>query len=205
MWMESGSKSVPVEIWNRIKKRGPDMTRVCPQHRFISTNDLRGYVDWFQRVPWQLFCTLTFAWSVSDRQAVKVFSGFINRLEYYLSCPIGYLRGDEKRFSGCGMPGAPRHFHALLAAEVPLNPKPIGDVWMDMAGRGENGAGAHILPYDPNLGGLAYCLKFINQPGGDWDLGNLDLFLPMNREQMNRRRRRRQARHEMRLSSKGAK
>jgi hypothetical protein len=181
------------------------MTSVCIHRRTVSKNDLRGYVGWFQKVPWQLFCTFTFAWSVSDPQANAIFEEFINRLEGRLRCPIVYLRGDEKRFSGCGKPEAPRHFHVLMAADFPLNPKPIADAWMDMAGRRENGAGADCRIYDPHLGGLPYTLKFINQLGGDWDFGNLDLFLMPNHEQMNARQRRRHARRAMRLSAIEAK
>jgi hypothetical protein len=180
-----------------IKSLDVDMT-----HLRSSRRDLQHYEEWLQEVPWQLFCTFTFAWPVSDSRAIAVFNGYINRLERSMRCPIAYLRGDEKRFSGCGMPGARRHFHGLLAATCRLDCHLIANVWMDMAGHRENGAGAHVLIYDPSQGGLAYCLKFINQPGGDWDFGNLDLFLPMNREQMNKRQRRRQARHALRLSSK---
>ena len=83
-----------------------------------------------------------------------------------------------------GMPGAPRHFHALLTAHrtsniktsTPgtstsrtsrkLNQQVVADLWIGMAGRRKNGAGANVRIYDPNLGGLAYTLKFINQPDG---------------------------------------
>jgi hypothetical protein len=181
------------------------MTSVRTNRRAVSKRDLRGYVSWFQRVPWQLFCTFTFAWPVSDPHAITVFNSFIGRLEASLRCPMTYVRGDEKRFPGCGKPGAPRHFHVAMTAACPLNPKPIADAWMDIAGRRENGAGADCRVYDNSLGGLPYILKFINQPGGDWDFGNLDLFLLPNHEQMNTRQRRRHARQAMRLSSMEAK
>jgi hypothetical protein len=155
-----------------------------------------AYVAWLKTVPWQLFCTFTFAWQVSDPQAVMVFREFVNRLERSLRIPVVLVRGDEKRFSGCGMPGAPRHFHALLTAHRKLDRQLVADLWMSMAGRRENGAGANVRIYDPNLGGLAYVLKFINQPLGDWDFWNVDLFLrPPDQQRMNSRQRRRLARH----------
>jgi hypothetical protein len=158
--------------------------------------DLHTYVAWLRKVPWQLFCTFTFAWRVSDAQAVRVFKEFVNRLERSVRGPIGFVRGDEKRFSGCGMPGAPRHFHALLAAHRGLKQQVVADLWMSMAGRRENGAGANVRIYDANLGGLAYVLKFINEPDGDWELRNIDLFLPPpDLVGMNHRQRRRLARH----------
>jgi hypothetical protein len=164
--------------------------------------DVQNYVVWLRKVPWQLFCTFTFAWPVSDEQALAVFREFLNRLEKSLRCPIVAVRGDEKRFSGCGKPGAPRHFHALLTAHARLDPHSVANLWMSMAGRRKNGAGANVRIYDPKLGGLAYVLKFIHQPLGNWDLWNLDLFLT-HREphDMNSRRRRRLARHAKRTQS----
>ena len=168
----------------------------------VSQKELAVYVAWLREVPWQLFCTLTFAWPVSDPQAVKVFREFVNRLERFVRGPIVFVRGDEKRYSGCGMPGAPRHFHALLTAHCKLDRHLVADLWMSMAGRRENGAGADVRIYDPTLAGLAYTLKFINQPLGDWDLQNLDLFLgPVDQQHMNSRQRRRLARHAQRVSS----
>ena len=177
------------------------MRHVWPPREDTCTEDLAPYVAWFGAVPWQLFCTFTFAWPVSDSQAVKVYKEFVNRLERSVRGPIVFVRGDEKRYSGCGMPGAPRHFHALLAAHRKLDRRWVADLWMSMAGRRENGAGADVRIYDSNLNALAYVLKFINQPLGDWDLRNLDLFLkPIDPPRMNSRKRRRLARHAQRVS-----
>jgi hypothetical protein len=161
--------------------------------------DLAVYVEWLRPIPWQLFCTFTFAWSVSDQQAVKVFQEFVNRLERLMHYPIVLIRGDEKRFSGCGMPGAPRHFHALMTSHIQLDSYFVSALWMSMAGQREDGAGADVRIYDPNMGGLAYVLKFLNDPLGDWDFRNLDLFLANFRsEEMKHRQRRRLARHQKR-------
>jgi hypothetical protein len=181
-----------------------DMRLVCHSVEVVSQIDLRSYVAWLHKVPWQLFCTFTFAWPVSDPQADAVFKSYISRLEASLRCPITYIRGDEKRFSGCGKPGAPRHFHTLLASACQLKPRPISDAWMDMAGRRENGAGADVRIYDRSLGGLAYTLKFINQAGGDWQLHNLDLFLYTGDSSNIRcKQRRRLARQARRLQPQG--
>ena len=176
------------------------MTRVSGCHRNLSKRDLRGYVTWLQQVKWQLFCTFTFAWPVSDTQAEGVFRTFIDRLEHGIHGPIAYLRGDEKRFSGCGKPGAPRHFHVLMTAHCRLDPRLVADVWCSLAGRRKNGAGADVRRYDPQLGGLAYTLKFIDQPGGNWDVRNLDLFLPRHgTKPLKCRQRRRASRQAKRL------
>jgi hypothetical protein len=179
------------------------MKQVWTHEKVVSVKGLAAYVAWLQPVPWQLFGTFTFAWQVSDQQAVRTFGEFVNRMEKTLRGPITILRGDEKRFSGCGMPGAPRHFHALMATNRRLDRHFVADLWMSMAGRRENGAGADVRIYDPSLGGLAYTLKFIDQPLGDWDFRNLDLFLrPIGREYMNSRQRRRGARHAKRIEAK---
>jgi hypothetical protein len=179
---------------------GSDMRDVC--NPIMATNGpvILGYVNWLQGVRWQLFCTFTFAWPVSDPQADKVFKRFIDRLEKSLACPIAYIRGDEKRFSGCGMPAAPRHFHAVLTTHGRLDRHWVADHWMQMAGHRLKGAGADVRIYDPNLGGLAYVLKFINQPNGEWAVHNLDLFLrTLDTEQMTSRERRRRSRHTRRV------
>ena len=176
------------------------MTQVCIAPTCASRGDLREYAEWLQGVPWQLFCTLTFAWPVSDWQAPQVFKAFMNLLERSFRCPIAYLRGDEKRFSGCGKPAAPRHYHVMLAAAVRLDPTCVGDTWMRMAGFRADGAGAKVCAYDPKGNAIAYCLKFIFQPEGNWDFRNLDLYLcPPNAMNKNRRQRRRLARNAQRL------
>jgi hypothetical protein len=179
------------------------MKQVWTDDKLVSAGDLGIYVEWLQPIPWQLFCTFTFAWRVSDPQALRVFDGFVNRMERFVRGPIVFVRGDEKRYSGCGMPGAPRHFHAVLTAHRKLDRHWVADLWMSLGGRRENGAGADVRIYDPKLPGLAYILKFIDEPLGDWNFHNLDLLLTKQNEQgTNARRRRRHARHAARLFQK---
>jgi hypothetical protein len=176
------------------------MRQVCIPRTSVRQADLRFYAQWFGAVPWQLFCTFTFAWPVSDAQAAQVFKAFMNRLERSFRCPIAYLRGDEKRFSGCGKPAAPRHYHVMLAAAVRLDATFIENTWMLMAGFRANRAGAEVCAYDTKGNAIAYCLKFIFQPEGDWDFKNLDLYLcPPNAMNRNRRQRRRLARNAQRM------
>jgi hypothetical protein len=179
------------------------MKQVWTPRNDTSPKDLVVYVAWLRTVPWQLFATFTFAWQVSDPQAARVFREFVNRMERTLRAPVVLVRGDEKRYSGCGMPGAPRHFHAVLTAHRKLDRHWVAELWMSMAGRRQSGAGADVRIYNPNLAGLAYLLKFIHQPHGDWDLRNLDLFLRTpDQQHMDSRQRRRLARHGRRLRQK---
>ena len=157
------------------------------------------YTDWLKPIPWQLFCTFTFAWRVSDPQANKIFDEFINRLGRHYKCDIAYVRGDEKRLSGCGKPACGRHFHVLLTCAAPMSTEYVETLWMSMAGKRSDKAGAQVKIYDPNQNGVSYVLKFINRPDGDWDHKNLDLFLPLEPTvQVKKRMRRHLGRHLMR-------
>jgi len=157
------------------------------------------YASWLAVIPWQLLATLTFAWRVGDVQAIQVFRGFVDRAERHYRCPLVYVRGDERRFSGCGMPLIRRHFHVLFAAAVSLDPTFVRDIWIQMAGSRKNDAGADVRIYDSDRGGLAYSLKNIFEQDGDWSFANLDLCLPISQAYANARARRRQVRHANRV------
>lgn len=158
------------------------------------------YAGWVNQVAWQLFSTLTFAWEVSDPQADEIFAAFINELEHFLRCNVGFVRGDEKRFSGCGKPASGRHFHALMTSEAKLSPVVVETLWMSMAGNGKDHAGAHVELYDGNQKGASYVLKFINRQHGDWTFGKLHLFLPsVDPAKPNKAHRRHLSRHHTRL------
>ena len=76
------------------------MTQVCIAPTCASRGDLREYAEWLQGVPWQLFCTLTFAWPVSDWQAPQVFKAFMNRLERHFAVRLHTL-GATKSLQRC--------------------------------------------------------------------------------------------------------
>lgn len=160
--------------------------------RTINPSVISGYESWLRPVPWQLFCTFTFAYQVSELQANKVFDGFINRLERSVRSSVIYVRGMERRFSGCGMPGCPLHFHVVVACAVRIDPLPVKLLWESMAGTRSHGAGADIRAYDPSKEGISYVLKFLNENQGDWTFRNLELALKdATRDRRQRRRYRR--------------
>ena len=156
--------------------------------------------DWVKQVRWRFFATLTFGWRVSDRQAEKIFDAFVNRLERHLRCDVGFVRGDERRFSGCGMPASGRHFHLVMTCEAPVEPTFIKSLWTSMAGSRADGAGAQVEEYDSNENGVGYVLKFINQPDGNWAFRNLELVHPeaRDKQRLNKRSRRRLKRFDAR-------
>src|SRR5262249_55369625 len=154
---------------------------------------------WLKLVAWQVFCTFTFAWRVSDQQAEKTFAEFINRLERTLKADVAFVCGSEKRFSGCGMSACGRHFHVLLASAAPLQPLFLEEIWKSMAGNRSDDAGALVKPYDPSRNGAEYVLKSAPKEG-DWTFRNLHLFHPEagTLYHVNARLRRRAARHKER-------
>lgn len=163
-----------------------------PQTRFVcpmTTDVAVDYAQWLSRIPWQLFCTLTFAHRVSDQHANKVFLEFVDRAERRFRSPITYVRGDERRFSGCGMPASPRHYHLLLASAVKLDREWLRNCWEYMAGERRFGAGGDFRIYDPALPGVEYVLKKIQTEAGDWTFSNLDYFFPSRRNGARFRRR----------------
>ncbi len=159
-------------------------------------NTAEEYAQWIKQVDWRLFCTFTFAWRVSDQQANRIFVEFINRLERHLRCDVAYVRGDEKRFSGCGKPACARHYHFVLACVAPVTAEIVEAHWKSMAGNRSDGAGAVVKPYDPNRNGVSYVLKLIHKPDGDWSSNKLHLFLPSAAaEKVTKRMRRHLRRH----------
>jgi Ssp1 endopeptidase immunity protein Rap1a len=136
------------------------------------------YAHWVKEIDWKLFGTFTFAWRVSDQQAEKIFAAFIDRLERTLKADVGFVRGDEKRPSGCGRPACGRHYHALLASAAPMEAAAVEWLWMSMAGNRSYDAGAKVEPYDPARNGAEYLMKFINKVDGDWAFRKLQLFHP---------------------------
>ena len=166
----------------RGKKQEP--IRWYERERLPYQADLRTaaeYANWLQAIDWKLFCTFTFAWKVSDPQADKTFVEFVNRLERLLKCDVGYVRGDEKRLSGCGKPASARHYHALLTSVAPMSSAVVEWLWKEMAGNRSDNGSAKVELFDPDQNGISYVLKFVNQVDGNWDYRKLDLFHPWSR------------------------
>lgn len=155
------------------------------------------YAAWLKPVKWQLIATFTFGSRLSDEEANRRFDEFIDRLEGTVKSDVTYVRGDEKRFSGCGMPGCGRHYHVVMASAAPLSPAVVEWLWKEVAGSWDDGA--DVQPYDPSRNGIGYVLKMMNQPYGDWTFRNLHLLFPVGPESLNKRQRRHLRRHEARM------
>ena len=153
---------------------------------------------WLKNVEWQVFCTYTFGWRASDAEADKAFRQYVNCIESTVKADVIYVRGDEKRFSGCGKPACGRHYHAVMASAAPLTPSLLEFFWNSIAGNRNDGA--WVLPYDLKQDGLAYVLKRMNQQHGDWSFRKLHLAIP-GITAKNQRERRSLQRHQSRLKA----
>jgi hypothetical protein len=158
---------------------------------------MAAYAEWFKSVEWKLFATFTFGSQHSDERADWKFKEFINSLEREIKADIIYVRGDEKRFSGCGKPACMRHFHVILTSAAPLDPFFVECRWKDIAGHRHDGA--DVYPFDSGLPGVQYVFKMMNQPYGEWKAENLHLAFQMVREKITARVRRHIKRHEHRM------
>jgi hypothetical protein len=158
------------------------------------------YAAFVKLVPWKLYGTFTFAWRVTDAQAENTFAEFINRLERHLKSDVGYVRGAEKRVSGCGKPASGRHFHALLTSPTNVEPLLVEALWTSIAAT--EYSGAHVEPYNNTGNAASYVLKLMHHPDGEWSHRKLHLFHPdANNQHLNARRRRTLQRHQARVKA----
>jgi hypothetical protein len=134
-----------------------------------------AYAAYFKSVKWKLYATFTFGLEHSDDHADWKFNQFINLLESKIKADVIFVRGDEKRFSGCGKPACGRHFHVLLTSAAPLDPFLVECLWMSVAGHHHDGA--DVRPFDPELAGVKYVFKMMHQLYGEWNARNLHLVL----------------------------
>jgi hypothetical protein len=194
---EKGKRSKPI-----ARKYAPSRWWERENKPYAADNKIRDeYADWIKLVDWQLFGTLTFAWRINDERKLSMFDEFINRLERAVRSDLAYVRGDEKKISGCGKPPCGLHFHVLLTSVANLEPAFVESLWMSLAGSGNDDAGARVEAYSPNLRGVEYALKFVNKPEGNWSFRNLHLFHPqLSLQHLAPRQRRNLRRHKARLS-----
>lgn len=83
----------------------------------------------------------------------KAFHAWLNLIERQQRRPLGWLRADERRFSGLGFPEIPEHHHGLLIDTDGLVCHNAEGLWRAKYGD------ALVKPYIPNGGALRYCLK----------------------------------------------
>lgn len=116
------------------------------------------------------YFTLTYARRLGWEGRYKAFHAWLNLIERQQRRPLGWLRADERRFSGLGFPEIPEHHHGLLIDTGGLVCKDAENLWRAKYGD------ARVEPYRRNGGAVRYCLKHALYDG-QWDLGGKALRL----------------------------
>lgn len=122
---------------------------------------------------WQMYGTFVFERERTYASAVTVWKDFVNRLERETRGRLAWIRGDEGRWSGCGGPSIPLHFHSLMLFANPPTIGRVSDLWSFLAGR------SHIVPYNLGKGVPWYVVKLACYPPYSYDLDNLQYFDPL--------------------------
>ena len=137
-------------------------------------NLVSAYGGFFHQWPWDHFATLTFARKQSQANCVRHWNEFIESLNCITRGRVGWIRSDEKRWSGCGRPDVPLHFQALLKYWKRPKPEVVEALWKARAGDAQVEA---YLRGGASGGGAAwYLAKQFPYEDTRYDLGGLDHF-----------------------------
>ena len=134
------------------------------------TNIVSAYGDFFQGWAWDHFATLTFARKQSQANCIRLYNEFIDSLGRTTRGRVGWVRADEQRSSGCGSPGIPLHYHALLKYKNVPGPEAVAALWKAKAGE------AKVKAYGSGGGAAFYMAKMIPYEGTGYDMGGLEHF-----------------------------
>lgn len=128
------------------------------------------YGNWIHQWPWDHFATFTFGRVLSPSTCEHHWKAFIDSLERYTRGRTGWIRATEGRWSGCGKPYIPLHYHALLIYKNPPAPGAVEAMWGSKSGDGK------VEIYDPARGAAWYVTKMFSYNDYDFDLGGLEHF-----------------------------
>lgn len=135
-------------------------------------NLVSDYGDFFRGWDWDHYATLTFGHRQSPASCIRHWNEFIDSLGRTTRGRVGWVRTDEERWSGCGTPEVPLHFHSLLKYQHVPAPEAVEAIWKAKAGD------AHVEVYRSGGGGGAsyYVAKMLPYADTRWDLGGLKDF-----------------------------
>lgn len=109
------------------------------------------------------YFTLTYPRRRSWEGRYKSFLEWIDGIEWMQHRPLGWLRADECRFSGCGFPEIPEHHHGVLVDTQHLSCRTAEGLWRTYGD-------ALVERYEPHGGAIEYCLKHALDTS-EWSLG----------------------------------
>ena len=134
------------------------------------SNLVSAYGDFFCQWPWDHYGTLTFGRKLSQASCVHHWNEFIDTLGRLTRGRVGWVRADEQRWSGCGTPEIPLHFHSLLRYQNVPAPEAVAALWKAKAGD------AQVEAYGSGGGAAWYLAKMFPYEDTRYDLGGLKHF-----------------------------
>ena len=133
-------------------------------------NLVPAYGGFFCQWPWDHYATLTFGRRLSQASCVHHWDEFIDTLGRLTQSRVGWVRADEQRWSGCGTPEIPLHFHSLLKYQHVPAPEAVEALWKSRAGD------AQVEAYGSGGGAAWYLAKMFPYEDTRYDLGGLKYF-----------------------------
>ncbi len=143
-------------------------------------NLLSAYGGFINQWPWDQYATLTFGRQMSEARCLHHWDDFIDSLGRLTHGRVGWVRADEKRWSGYASPAIPLHFHSLLKYQNVPAPEAVAALWKSKAGD------ALVEPYcsGGSGGGAAwYIAKMFPCEDTMYDIGGLEHFAPVPKSQ----------------------
>jgi hypothetical protein len=148
-------------------------------HLEQSHHAISAAADWLRPVPWQLFTTLEFPRRARPEIATAKFGEFIDSMERNLRSRVCSVHVLESKSKDRGE-RVPLHIHSALTAIKPIDPWLVSSAWHARVGRTDPTSSDLVLtrPFDPEMGGIEYILKQMDDPDCEWGFRNLHLFNP---------------------------
>ena len=140
-------------------------------------NLVSDYGSFFSQWDWDQYATFTFACKQSPASCIRHWNEFIDSLGRTTRGRVGWIRADEERWSGCGTPEVPLHFHSLLKYQHVPAPEAVAALWKAKAGDAQVEAYLHDGGGCGGGGGAAlYVAKMLPYEDARWDMGGLNDF-----------------------------
>jgi hypothetical protein len=134
------------------------------------SNLVSAYGDFFHQWPWDHYATLTFGRQMSEARCINRWQDFIDSIGRFTHGRVGWVRADEQRWSGCGIPEVPLHFHSLLKYQHVPAPEAVAALWKSKAGD------AQVEAYGSGGGAAWNIAKMFPYEDTKYDIGGLEHF-----------------------------
>ncbi len=135
------------------------------------SNLVSAYGHFIAQWPWDHYATFTFGRRLSQASCIHHWDDFIAAIGRLTRGRVGWVRADEKRWSGCGSPEIPLHFHALMRYQKVTTPEAVAALWKSRAGD------AKVEVCDPARGPAWYIAKMFPYEDTRYDLAGLEYFM----------------------------